>query len=126
MKTKYIEIESIILEDNYATIAAEVVLDGFNYSEPAYTNIFSTKAQLLELLTEEPSEISSNLRLSIKDRAPGQGSIVQYDLADYNGNKSWKPGITLTLEPVDSSPYGFACYELITFEINQTNYICTR
>jgi hypothetical protein len=41
MKTAYLGIESIIVQEHFnVSIAANVMFEGLNYSEPQYTNIF--------------------------------------------------------------------------------------
>ena len=112
MKTEYLEIESIILTGDAVTIAATVMLKGLNYPESAYTNIFCDRSSLMRLMQAEPSSIS---KLEIEQSAD---EVIQIDSEDSDGKKPGKPGFTLTLEPVDSSPYGFACYDLMSFEMN--------
>ena len=48
METNFLEIETICVTNKEVTIAANILLKGFNYSEPTYTNIFCEEEKLTD------------------------------------------------------------------------------
>lgn len=113
METNFLEIETICVTDKAVTIAANILLKGFNYSEPAYTNIFCEEEQLTDFLLGISNPISMEIFNSVMNKQRDITKTLQIDLHDINKNKPWAPKRKFILEPVDSSLYEFTCYNLI-------------
>ena len=112
MQTSFAEVESIFVTKDGVTVAASIMLKGFNYSEPAYTNIFCSAEQLTELLLCESSSISSQVLLQIANNID-KSEQLEIHLHDLNDNRPWKLRTKMILEPVESATYGFTCYDLV-------------
>lgn len=116
MRTKYLGIESIIIQYyDQVTIACNVMLEGDNYSEPIYTNIFCDYYQLKRLLTLDKSELGNIISATVtKEFVEKNGENIQIDLPDYLEPKrpDWQFPQTVNLVQEINEDIPFQCYRL--------------
>jgi hypothetical protein len=114
METKYLGIESIIIQYyNKITIAANVMFLGQNYDQPVYTNIFCDYYQLKSLLTLDKSELGNKISATVtKEFVDKKGENIQIDLPDYLDNRQvdWKFPVTVNLTKDINDDIPFQCY----------------
>ncbi len=114
MKTNYLGIESIIiLNGEQVTIACDVMLEGENYSEPIYTNIFCNYYELRRLLNLDNSELGNKIKdVVVSKFIEAKGENIQIDLPDYLENKQldWKYPIKVNLKKDIKNHIPFQCY----------------
>jgi len=114
MKTKYLGIESIIiLYYDHVTIACNVMLEGENYSEPIYANIFCDYYELKRLLNLDKSELGNKISATVtKEFVDKKGENIQIDLPDYldNRQEDWKFPVTVNLTKDINDDIQFQCY----------------
>lgn len=114
MKTKYLGIESIaILYYDQVTIACNVMLEGENYSEPIYTNIFCDYYELRRLLNKDESELGNKIKTLVINRfIQDNGENIQIDLPDYLDNRQldWRFPVSMNLKKDVNEAIPFQCY----------------
>lgn len=115
MKTKYLGIESIIiLYYDQVTIACNVMLEGENYSEPIYSNIFCDYYELRRLLNLDNSELGNKIKdVVVSNFIEANGENIQIDLPDHLENKQldWKYPIKVNLKKDFNDEIPFQCYK---------------
>lgn len=111
MKTKYFDIESIVIYDrNNISLASNIMLEGYNYDEPIYTNIFCQKKELGLILKKEDNEVSKNILAKLLEE---NGKQFQIDIPDIQPNlysMILKNNYELEVTKKDEIP--FTCYNL--------------
>lgn len=115
MKTKYLGIESIcIVDGDEVTLACNIMIDGFNYSEPTYTNIFCDYEELQSLLNFDNANFVLKMKEEIKTKLIlGGNKIIQIDLPDYlNGKLEWDFRFEVGLKKDGNADIPFQCYRL--------------
>ena len=114
MRARYFEIESIIiLYYDQVTIACNLMLDGENYSEPIYTNIFCDYYELKRLLTLDKSDLGNKISAVVtKEFVEKNGENIQIDLPDHldNRQEGWKFPLTVNLTKDINDNIPFQCY----------------
>lgn len=114
MTTKYFGIESISIQYyDSVTIAANVMLNGQNYDQPVYTNIFCDYYQLKRLLNLDKSDFGTKISTSVtKEFVEKKGENIQIDLPDYLDNRQvdWQFPVTVNLTKDTNDDISFQCY----------------
>ena len=114
MKVKSFGIESIIiLYYDQVTIACNIMLDGENYSEPIYTNVFCDYYELKRLLNMDKSDLGHKISATVtKEFVERKGENIQIDLPDYLDNRQadWKFPVTVNLTKDMNDDIPFQCY----------------
>ena len=115
MTTKYLGIESIVIHYNRVTIACNVMLDGENYSEPIYTNVFCDYYGLRRLLNKDDSELGNKIKNVVVDKfIQEKGENIQIDLPNYLDDRrlDWKYPLRVKLMKEIQEDIPFQCYRL--------------
>lgn len=76
------------------------MLEGVNYSEPIYTNIFCDYYELRKLLNKDNSELGNKIKAAVVDKfVQEKGENIQIDLPDYLDDRrpDWKFPISVKL-----------------------------
>lgn len=114
MKTRYFGIESISIQYyDKVTIAANVMLNGQNYDQPVYTNIFCDNYQLKWLLNLDKSELGNKISVTVsKEFVNKKGKNIQIDIPDYLDNRQvdWKFPMIVNLKKDINDDIPFQCY----------------
>lgn len=114
METKYLGIESIIIQYyDKITIAANVMFGGQNYDQPVYTNIFCDYYQLKWLLNLDKSELGNKISATVtKEFVEKKGENIQIDLPDYLENRQvdWEFPVKVNLIKDINDDIQFQCY----------------
>lgn len=114
MTTKYFGIESIAIQYyDKVTIAANVMLNGQNYDQAVYTNIFCDYYQLKRLLNLDKSDFGKKISASVtKDFIEKAGEKIHIDLPDFLDNRQvdWEFPVTINLTTDINDDIPFQCY----------------
>lgn len=113
MKTKYIGIESIfITEKEFVTIACNIMLEGKNYDEPIYTNLFCSYEELQYFLNFDTTSLSKQILADIETQSIiADNKQIEIHLPPYINNEiEWKFGTMVDLKIAEEEEIPFECY----------------
>lgn len=122
MKTKYIGIESIFVNkrnDFSTSIACNIMLEGQQYNEPIYTNIFMHYVHLRHFLKLDNSELTQKIRNKLEFEVTSTNvDVVEFHLPKYVNNElEWKFPANVFLIEANFDDIEIQCYYVDINEI---------